>query len=91
MEDKHKRCSRVHRFQRKGHREKMSNSQDQYPLHCEIFKKEGASNDDPLRPLKHFLCQDDAEILDLGSVYTIKCVYDSIKLLKRRKINYWDL
>lgn len=34
--------------------------------------KEGASNDDPLRHLKHFLCQDDAEILDLGSDFTTK-------------------
>lgn len=60
-------------------------------MRSQIFKKEGASNDEPLRHLKHFFCQDDAEILELGSVFTIKCIYDSIKLLKRRKMDYRDL
>lgn len=56
-------------------------------MRSQIFKKEGARNDDPLRHLKHFLCQDDAEILELGSGFTIKYIYDSIKLLKGIKID----
>lgn len=56
-------------------------------MRSQIFKREGASNDNPLRHLKHFPCQDDAEILELGSGFTIKCIYDSIKLLKERKID----
>lgn len=66
----------------KGQREKMS----QFPsipfslwVRSQIFKKEGASNNGPLRHLKHFLSQDDAEILELGSGFAIKRVYDSIK------------
>lgn len=52
-------------------------------MRLQIFKKGGESNDDPIRRyLKHFLCQDDADILELGPGFTIKGTYDSIKSLR---------
>lgn len=59
-------------------------------MRLQIFEKGGASNDDLIRRyLKHFLCQDDADILELGPGFTIN---DYIKSLREENwIDYWDL
>lgn len=44
-------------------------------MRSQIFKKREANKDDPVRRyFEHFLCQDDADILELGPDFTIKAI-----------------
>lgn len=48
-------------------------------MRSQTFKKGEESKDDPIRRyLKHFLCQDDADILELGLGFKIKDISDSV-------------
>lgn len=54
----------------------------------DFFKKGVARNYNPIRRyLKHFLFQNEADILELDPGFAIKDIYDSISLLKRRKLD----